>query len=63
MVGDLDIGLAADVDQAEQMIATFLADVSVASTMYRDELLAACLELLLQGMGHHRILLPTQASI
>ena len=52
---------AADMNQVEAALSSFLSEVAISSTMYRDELLAACLELLLAGMSHHTGLLQTQA--
>ncbi len=50
----------AEMDQVKGALAGFLSEVAIACTMYRDELLAACLELLLAGMSCQIGLLPKQ---
>ena len=49
-------------EPTRKMLAAFLSEVAVASSMYRDELLAAALELLLAGMSTRDSLLSTQVG-
>ncbi|KAK9839902.1 hypothetical protein WJX74_000152 [Apatococcus lobatus] len=51
-------------EQARKALAAFLSEVTIASSMYRDELLAASLELLLAGMSMgHSLLSPKAMSV